>query len=233
MLSLGMLIFNSDKHIDYGNVVYAFATVDNPYSIRYVGQTRNFKRRMSQYRRVHKARTAVELWVRYHGWGNIIVHILEVCPNISDLDSREAHWIEFYQTYRRDNRLGLNCTMGGSARLNDKAYTGSSKLSEEEVQNIREEYHSSRVGTRELADKYGVSKTTIAELLSRRSWKNLPLTTSEHTPRELLSVRGIQLTDSQKEELIVKKAAGVLVKTLCAEYGISSATCYRIYRSHK
>lgn len=53
--------------------------------------------------------------------------------------------------------------------------SGNVKLTEEQVKEIRSTYRpkSKRFGLRSLSDKYGVTKSTIAGIIRRKSWKHV------------------------------------------------------------
>ena len=57
----------------------------------------------------------------------------------------------------------------------NRNYATYSKLREVEVQRIHREYSSSKQDEFELAEAYGVSLTTIYDILRGRSWKWLEL----------------------------------------------------------
>lgn len=61
-------------------------------------------------------------------------------------------------------------TKGRTSRVNGTA-NGANKLTEEQVKNIRIEYVPGLVGHKRLAKKYGVSQTTIKDILTRKIWK--------------------------------------------------------------
>jgi len=50
---------------------------------------------------------------------------------------------------------------------------GSSKLTDQEVKKIRSKYSKETVTRRELAGKYGVSVSTITQIISRKLWKHI------------------------------------------------------------
>lgn len=50
---------------------------------------------------------------------------------------------------------------------------GSVKLTEQQVRDIREKYEKGNTTHRKLADEYGVSKSTISDIINRKNWAHI------------------------------------------------------------
>ena len=101
----------------------------------YVGQSNNVQRRFNEHcTKAESSRIPLDAAIKKHGKDNFIFELLEECC-LDDLNDREAHWIDFYNTVN----LGYNCNPGG-----DNAQTGSSngnsKITEQDVVLIRKSY---------------------------------------------------------------------------------------------
>ena len=91
-------------------VIYFITT---PTGKRYVGQTRDLKRRISDYRfKTKKRNTPILNSVNKYGWES---HKMYVIEEVSDerLSEREIFWIQVMMTYRIKHENGLNLTLGG------------------------------------------------------------------------------------------------------------------------
>lgn len=83
----------------------------------YIGQTIDFKNRISHYKRLDcKSQRLVYNSILKYGYDYHVIEIIEELE-INNLDSREIYWIEFYKSNRNkypDNK-GLNLCEGGSS----------------------------------------------------------------------------------------------------------------------
>ena len=74
----------------------------------YVGMTNDFKRRMSEHRRL-KGKTRISKAILQYGWDNFKQEILEICAE-EVAPERERHWIKELDTKEPN---GYNCTDDG------------------------------------------------------------------------------------------------------------------------
>lgn len=90
--------------------------ITSPTGSVYIGQTKNFKKRVVEYKHLHKSNRQLKISnsIEKYGFENHIFEIIEQVP-LSDLWEREMYWIEFYKSnytlYPENN--GLNLTKGG------------------------------------------------------------------------------------------------------------------------
>jgi DNA invertase Pin-like site-specific DNA recombinase len=46
-------------------------------------------------------------------------------------------------------------------------------MTQEKANEIRQIYQNEKISYQKLADKFGVSKSTVADIISNRTWKNV------------------------------------------------------------
>lgn len=105
------------------NVIYGLFHIDDPDTVRYVGQTRKSARtRFTAHRTAslnpnakHDYDVPVHRWMRKYGVENISYRILEAVDNPDDLDEREAYWISSLGTLTSTSSSGLNVSPGGGS----------------------------------------------------------------------------------------------------------------------
>ena len=88
--------------------------ITSPTGKLYVGQTRNLKRRISDYRfKIKRYDTILFNSIKKYGWEAHIMEILEDNVPDQELSERERIWIKKLNTYRYENQTGMNMTIGG------------------------------------------------------------------------------------------------------------------------
>lgn len=102
---------NNKKKYDF-SCIYLWTNLVN--GKKYVGQTKCFRNRMSQYRNgAFNVRMRKD--VKEHGIDNFEITILERDIAKEDLDEREQYWLDYYKSY--DERYGYNiCQFASSTR---------------------------------------------------------------------------------------------------------------------
>lgn len=134
---------------------------------RYIGKSVNIERRWDEHKKsinsCYKNVSDYPLYqsIRKYGLNNFDFTILEEC-NLENLDDKEIYWINFYDSYKN----GYNQTPGGDA---SNYY---SKLTLEQVNEIRELLLTSSLSMKEIGDKYGVCKNTITLINNNKIWYN-------------------------------------------------------------
>ena len=92
-------------------VIYS---IINPKGRMYIGQTYDLRKRIICH--ISNAKTGSDLLlhksIRKYGWEN---HILDIIEEVDDkmMSEREMYWIEKYNTFRYNNKMGMNLTRGG------------------------------------------------------------------------------------------------------------------------
>lgn len=112
----------------------------NPNGRIYIGQTENFRKRISQYKEMEKLdklkQPIIGESIKKYGLDKHNIDILENNIAEDDLNFRESYWIEFFKSncYKYPNLRGMNCTEGGDfTAISDEVKR---KLSENSKSNI-------------------------------------------------------------------------------------------------
>lgn len=88
--------------------------ITSPSDKIYIGKTKNLRKRKTEHIRQAQKGTDGILYnsIRKYGWHH---HKLEIIEEIQDdlLNEREVFWIAEYNTYWKDNSIGMNLTKGG------------------------------------------------------------------------------------------------------------------------
>ena len=133
----------------------------------YIGQATNISLRIYQHLHssisnktsdydypLHKA-------IRKYGMDNFVFEILEEC--CSDLlDEREMYWIAFYDTYKN----GYNQTAGGYQSIRQI------KLTESDVECIRELLLNTDEPVKNIAKKFGICSGMVGSINNGKCWNN-------------------------------------------------------------
>lgn len=92
--------------------------ITSPVGKIYIGQSKNFEQRFSDYRRGRcpQQRKLFNSLYKY-GFINHRVEIIEICE-VEELDCRERHWQDFYNV--KDRELGLNCVLVACGDLKEE-----------------------------------------------------------------------------------------------------------------
>lgn len=229
----------------YVNVIYGLAVLSNPETIRYVGQSVDLKQRIHGHKQSTRlVNTPLYLWLRKYSDQDLIVYILEYVDEREDLDDAEIKWIALLDTYIKSNNQGLNCDEGGKG-VNSYGYKHSQGtknilsntfkgensrtaiLTEEQVYMIRKKYFSSENLQSELAEEYGVSRSTIAGIIKRRKWKHLPMSLEEESYKGRISHKA-KLSASDVLDIKKRLSLGETASSLSKEFSVSRATIYFI-----
>lgn len=96
--------------------------------------------------------------IRKYGIENFSFEIIEKCE-IKLLNDRELYWIEYFQAYGKN---GYNQTQEGSL-----AHSG--KLSQEDIEEIKQSLMNTQISQYELAKRYNVNQTTISNINTGKS----------------------------------------------------------------
>lgn len=95
-----------EKKFD-NSVIYK---ITNPNGSMYIGQTIDFKRRCSEYKRNFNTKSSISYSIEKYGYENHIFEIIEQgFFTKEELDTKEKYYIQLYDTYKN----GLNMTLGG------------------------------------------------------------------------------------------------------------------------
>jgi group I intron endonuclease len=156
----------------------------------YIGKTKNISQRKSRHRRnafVDKLTLPFYNALRKYGENNFDFQILEQFEHEYVIFDLEIFYIKAYKS--NNSEYGYNLTAGGEGsaglkhnenqikanklKVGDK--NGNSKLTEQVVYQIFNDYKTGEYYIKQIADKYQVSPITIERLLCGKSWKHLNL----------------------------------------------------------
>ena len=132
----------------------------------YIGQSNDIERRFYE----HKNRINLPIDIAIHKYGadTFEFAIIEEC-DIALLDEREIYWIEYYDTYRG---FGYNCNPGGG--INAGEYNGRTKLTNEDVEYIRDCYNT-HCRRKDVYAKFQdkISFSAFASIWDGTTWKHI------------------------------------------------------------
>lgn len=94
---------NSLKEYDF-SCIYLWTNIVN--NKKYVGQTRSFYKRMSQYKKGNFNKYMGNAINKY-GLENFDITILEKDVDFYSLDEREQYWLDFYKSYESENGYNI------------------------------------------------------------------------------------------------------------------------------
>lgn len=135
----------------------------------YIGQSNNIKRRFQEHKTKGKtSRIPVDLAIEKYGVENFTFEVVEEV-NQENLNEKESYWIQYYDSKEK----GYNCSIGGDFQSIGEN-NGRSKLTEEDVKEIRQSYklHLKR---REVYKKYEekISFDYFASIWDGSHWSHI------------------------------------------------------------
>lgn len=102
------------------------------------------------------------------------------------------------------------------------------KFTDNQVEQIRKEYFESNISHRGLAEKYGVSKTTITDILNGRYYN----TSKEYKGSCINKQTKKKLNDYEVKEIIAKYNTGKYsYNKIAQEYGVNHKTIIRLIKN--
>lgn len=159
----------------------------------YVGKTNNISQRKSKHRRLaftEKSQLPFYRAIRKYGEDNFEFTVLDTFCWEDIIFDLEKFYIKAYKANQRE--FGYNITEGGEGssgtrhnenqkranKLRVGTKNGRSKLNDELVLAMFEDYRTGNFSMIELASQYNISAVTVERILSGRSWKHLNLDVS-------------------------------------------------------
>lgn len=140
--------------------------------------------------------------IRKYGPNNFSVQILQDNIPVEELNDREKYWIEFHNTYYKNNAHGYNMTLGGEG------------VRKHNGKNFLQMWNEGK-SIREISQELSIKRGTISAHL-----KNLGITTEEIYQRGIKTLRKSKLTFSI-EEVLELWESGFCVHEIAQEIGIS------------
>ena len=138
---------------------------------KYVGQSIDIQRRFKEHQSNsrYKLGREIDIAIKEYGKENFTYEVLEECSK-EMLDKKEIYWIEKLNTY---GEQGYNKNKGGNqASIGED--NGNSKLSEQEVLQIRTDY-ANHLSQEESYEKYKnkISFLTFQSIWNGRTWSHI------------------------------------------------------------
>ena len=192
-LSPGRASKNSIKEI--GKIYIIKNNINNKV---YIGQTINsLSYRFNQHARVPLkkcSKDSIDYAIKSLGIENFFIELLEECP-ISELDTKEVYWINFYDSYNN----GYNLTRGGQfSRIN--------KISEDILIKIIKDYKN-EIPVKEICQKYNINKTTLYRHFKNNNVELL----GNHREKSLeQSIKNLKKATEAKQVKIYNKSLNII-----------------------
>ena len=107
--------------------------------------------------------------LRKHGKSNFKFEVIEIAEDVSDLDGKEIHWIKHYDSYKN----GYNSSLGG--QIYDTKYEEHpmSKVTNDQVLEIKKLLGDSKKSQYEIASDYGLTQSQVSHINSGKRWMGL------------------------------------------------------------
>lgn len=230
--------------------------IENPNGKIYIGQSKNVKERIRRYKKLQCCKFQLLLYRSFLKYGieNHTFDILKLGSFTKEaLNNLEKEYIIQYDSYRQNNKKGMNLTTGGDSIEFDKSVR--EKMSKTRIRKFKEGQRNSKISInniydikkliaynkplKEIADKYKVAITTISEIKAGRSWSDVPSYTVPENEKHLINrtnkkSRLQKLTEKQRKEIIERYLEGnITYLELSKDYNISKSGVQAVMRSYK
>jgi len=107
--------------------------------------------------------------LRKYGFENFTFEILELFENTDNLDNREIYWINFYNSFNN----GYNSTFGGDKVTPNNELHPNSKITNDQLLEIKKLLFETNLSQYEIANQYGLSQSEISLINTGMKWGNL------------------------------------------------------------
>ena len=140
----------------------------------YIGQAQNLGVRYNSHFNNHNNEnlkdynTKFYRALRKYGFHNFTYEILELV-DLNNLNAREEYWIEYFNSFNN----GYNGNKGGDKVTERGEDHPCSKLSNKEVEEIKDLLKNTNISQYQIADKYKVSQSIISEINTGEKWSSI------------------------------------------------------------
>lgn len=140
----------------------------------YIGQAQNLGVRYNNHFNNHNNEnlkdynTKFYRALRKYGFHNFTYEILELV-DLNNLNAREEYWIEYFDSFNN----GYNGNKGGDKVTERGEDHPCSKLSNKEVEEIKDLLKNTNISQYQIADKYKVSQSIISEINTGEKWSSI------------------------------------------------------------
>ena len=159
----------------------------------------------------------------------IVNHIngVKTDNNVSNLE-----WATYSENLSHAYSTGLRTSVSSKA-VGEKNYRR--KLKSVQVIEIKRLLAEGNLTYKEIAKKYGVSRSTIGSINSNRYWSHITVNNAKCSKKSTTRNSGSKNNFSKLDESLVLRIklalnCGVAVKLLASQYGVASTTIYEIKR---
>lgn len=196
----------------------------------YVGQSVDIHRRYTEHLRSGQPdkyamknerdiNTPIHKAMQKYGVDNFALTILEECLK-EELNDKEKYWIKYYQSNEKDK--GYNLTDGGQESVGCKGENHSqAKLTQKEVDEIKNLLKTTKMTMTEIMNIYQVSKSAICMINTGKTWydknENYPLRLTYTGSQGSKNPRA-KYTEEQVMDMRKKYSQGISSKDIIAEY---------------
>ena len=180
--------------------------ITSPSGKIYVGQSVHIQNRFTAYRRLANCSEQHKLFRSFlkYGVGNHIFKVIEECQ-LENLNTRERHWQEFYDTVQN----GLNCMLTRDEHRSGKhsqetikkmviAAKGKSK-SPQHIENIRQ----TRIGTKQSEETKKKRKQTLKTICNSEEWL------AKVTRKPVIQIKDSKIIAEYPSILTAKQVTGI------------------------
>lgn len=230
--------------------------IENPKGSIYIGQSKNINERLGRYKKLQCCKFQLLLYRSFLKYG-IDNHSFEILVQGNftkeELNKLETKYIVQYNSFRKNNKLGMNLTSGGdSIEFDDsvrkkmsnkrielfKAGQRNSKIKQEDIHEIKKLIAYNKPNL-EIANKFGVAETTISMIKNHQTWKDIPDYVVPDIEKHLINrtnqfSRLKKLTEEQRLEVINRYLnTEDTYEQISKDYGITKSGVQAILRSYK
>jgi DNA-binding XRE family transcriptional regulator len=147
--------------------------------------------------------------------------------NVSNLE-----WATYSENLEHAYNSGLRASVSSKA-LGKKNYKR--KLKTEQVLEIKHLLAAGNMTHKEIAKKYGVSRSTVGNINSNRYWSHITVSNAKCSKKSTTRNSGSKNNFSKLDESLVLRiklalSCGVAVELLASQYDVASTTIYEIKR---
>ena len=198
--------------------------ITNPKGAIYIGQSKNVNERLTRYKKLQCCKSQHLLYRSFLKYGvnnhNFEILVIGEYPK-DELNKLENEFILKFNSFRQNNKLGMNLTSGGdSIEYTDEI---KKKMSVKRIELFSKGQRNSKIKIediyeikkliaynkplRYIASIYNVGITTISEIKSNRSWKDIPNYIVPDNEKHLINrtnqfSRLRKLTEEQRLEIL-------------------------------
>lgn len=235
-------------------IIYMF---ESPSGKKYIGQTVDLERRISEHRRPNSKCTAFSNAIKKYGFDNFRLTVLSECETIDEANYLESYYIEGYKSFES----GYNLTKGGDG-IPGKKHTdvAKSKISAANKGKVLSSEHLEKLRVKAIGNKHALGlrhSDSVKKIISTANLGNdhflgkshsdeirIKISTANKGNKNLLGYKhsneskekiskskvGVKRSDSYGEKLSLRNMKKVNVSGVVYESMADVATHFKIHR---